>query len=418
MGGVVLQAVLAAVLAITQAQPAADTRVASVQVKGTQRYVPADVTRLSGVEIGKPATVADLTAAANRLAATGLFNSVRYSYTTASRQMTVTFDIEEAAWTIPVILDNFVWLPEPQLIAAVAEEVPSFDGTAPVNAGAADFLTSALQKVLKARNIPGRVEFTTQADLKGGVPKYMFAVKDPAPRVCALRVAGATAVPEKEQLAQLSAVVGGEYSKFFLSTAARGTLTDMYRRKGFWRAEFGPPVAALDACQGVAVTLTVKEGAVYAWDRAEWSGASVLGMDLLNKTMAMKTGEAADATKIEAGLREVHAAYGKQGYVTQRATFEPRLDDASHTAVFAIAVDEGAQFHMGRLEFAGIREADAAMLAKKWRLKPGDVYDDSYGRKYQVEELMPLQTTGGARARMETQVDTGQRLVNVKVVFR
>lgn len=418
MGVVILSAVLAAVLAVTQAQPASDARVASVQVKGTRRYSPADVTRLSGVEIGKPATVADLTAAANRLAATGLFNSVRFSYTTGTRQTTVTFDIEEAEWTIAVIFDNFVWLPEPQLIAAVAEEVPSFDGTAPVNVGAADFITRVLEKILKARHVPGRVDFVTQGDLAGGRPKYLFAVKDPAPTVCALHVDGAAAIPEREQIGQLGAVVGGEYSKFFLSTAARGTLTDMYRRKGFWRAEFEPPVAALDVCQGVAVTLTVKEGAVYAWDGAEWSGTSVLGIDALNKAMGMKTGEPADATKIDAGLNEVRAAYGKEGYLAQHATFKPRLDDVSHKAVFAIAVDEGVQFHMGTLEFAGIRESDAATLAKKWRLKPGDVYDESAAKKYELEELLPLRTSSGARARMEKRLDNDKRLVNLTVVFK
>jgi outer membrane protein assembly factor BamA len=418
MGVVILQALVTAVLAITQAQPTSDARVASVQVKGTRRYSPADVTRLSGVEIGKTASLADLTAAANRLAATGLFNSVRYSYTTGTRQMTVTFDIEEAAWTISVIFDNFVWLPEQQLIAAIAEDVPSFDGTAPVNVGAADFLTHAIEKVLKARNIPGRVEFTTQGDLKGSRPRYVFAVKDPAPKVCALHVGGASAIPEREQIGQLGAVVGGDYSTFFLTTAARGTLTDMYRRKGFWRAEFGPPVPALDACQGVAVTLNVKEGAVYAWDRAEWSGTSALGTDVLDKAMGMKTGEPADATKIDAGLREVHAAYGHQGYIAERATFEPRLDDASHRAVFAIAVDEGVQFHMGTLEFAGIRESDATMLGKKWRLKPGDVYDETYAKKYEFEEILPLRTSGGTRAQIEMHLDNDQRLVSLKIVFK
>ena len=418
MSVVVLRTVLAALLTITQAQPAADARVASIQIKGMRRYAPADVTRLSGVEIGKPATVETLTAAANRLAATGLFNSVRFSYTTGTRQMTVTFDIEEAAWTIPVILDNFVWLSEPQLIAAVAEEVPSFDGTAPVNVGAADFLIRALEKVLKARNIPGRVDFGTQGDLKGGLPKYLFAVKDPAPTVCALRVAGASAIPEREQVGQLGAVVGGEYSKFFLSTAAGGTLTDMYRRKGFWRAEFGPQTTALDACPGVAVTLNVKEGAAYTWDHAEWSGTRTLGVDVLNKAIGMKTGETADASKIDAGLRDVHAAYAQRGHIAHRATFEPRLDDASHKAVFAIMVDEGAQYHMGQLTFEGIREQDAAMLGRKWRLKPGDVYDETYARKYEFEEILPLKTSAGTRPRVEMQVDDAQKVVNLRVVFK
>jgi outer membrane protein assembly factor BamA len=405
---------------IAQAQTAPEARVASVQVKGTRRYAPEQVTRLSGIEIGKPASVEKLTAAANRLAATGLFDSVRFTYTTGPGQMTVTFDVEEAKWTVPVILDNFVWLADEQLIAAVAEEMPSFDGTAPVNTGAAEFLTQALQKVLKARGIPGRVDFSLQAafNATSAAPRYLFAVKEPAPAVCALHVAGASAIPERELIGQLGTIVGGSYSRHFLSTAAQGTLTDMYRRKGFWRAEFSPPAAALDGCQGVSVTLTVKEGAAYAWDHAEWSGTSVLAAELLNKAIGMKEGDTADATKIEAGLRDVHDAYAKQGYITERSTHQPRLDDAAHRAVFAITVDEGPQFHMGTLEFIGIREEDAAMLARKWRLKPGDVYDDAYARKYQFEEILPLKTQSGARPRVETQLDRDKHLVNLRIVFK
>ena len=172
---------------------------------------------------------------------------------------------------------------------------------------------------------------------------------------------------------------------------------------------------ALDACQGVAVTLNVKEGAVYAWDRAEWSGTSALGTDVLDKAMGMKTGEAADATKIDAGLREVHAAYGHQGYIAERATFEPRLDDASHRAVFAIAVDEGVRF-MGTLEFAGIRESDATMLGKKWRLKPRTSTTRRMRRNTSSRDPA-LRTSGGTRAD-KMHLDSDQRLVSLKIVFK
>ena len=416
MGGTVVLAAVLALMMVAEQAPS-DARVASVQVKGTRRYTPEEVTRLSGVQIGMAATVEILTAAANRLAATGLFDSVRYTYTSGPRQLTVTFEVVEAPWTIPVILDNFVWMPEAELIRAVREEVPSFDGTAPLNVGAADLLTNALQNVLKARGIPGRVDFSTQADLKGSVPKYVFAVKDPAPRVCALRVPGASAIAEKDLLGQLGGVSGNEYSKSFLVAAASGTLTDMYRRRGYWSAAFDAPSASLQGCDGVSVSLNVKEGIAYAWDRAEWKGNTVLATDALNEALGMKAGQVADATRIDTGLRDVHALYGRQGYVTQTATSEPRLDEATRRAVFTFMVTEGPQFRMGTLQFEGIREEDAAMLAKKWRLKAGEVYDDSYGNKYVFEELAGIRTRGGARPRLNTQVDGANRVVNVKISF-
>lgn len=401
------------------AQAPADVRIASIKVTGIKRYAPADVTRLSGLEIGKPATNADLAAAANALAATGLFNSVKYSYTTAGRQMTVTLDVEEAAWTVPVVFDNFVAIPDQELTAEVRKAVPSFDGTAPVNTGAADFLARALQEILKGRGVPGRVEFGAQADIrKPGSISYVFAVKDPSPKVCALHATGASAIPEKELLEPLASVVGSDYSRLFVTTASNGTLRDMYRRRGHWRAAFAPPSVALDACAGVAVTLNVTEGPAFAWERAEWTGNAALPSAALDKALAMKAGDTADATKIETGLRQVRDAYGTQGHIFASASYEPRLDEASRKAVFAFTVEEGPQFRMGRLEFVGLRDSDAEMLAKRFRLKPGDVYDASYVKEYQSKELFPLRTTGGTRAMLETHPDRENRVVNLKVVFK
>jgi outer membrane protein assembly factor BamA len=403
---------------VYQAAASADARIASVQVKGTVRYTPSEVSRLSGLEIGKPGAVADLTAAANRLAATGLFDSVKYSYTTTGRQMTVTFEIAEAAWTIPVILDNFVWITDADLIAAVRQEVPSFDGTAPVNVGAVDTLTRALENVLKARSIPGRVDFTTHADLKRSLPKYVFSVKDPTPKVCALHVAGASAISERDLLGQLGPIVGGDYSRLFVTTASAGTLMDMYHRRGHWRAAFSSPSVAVDTCQGVAVTLNVTEGLEYAWDRASWTGNTVLAPDALDPLLGMKTGEVADAARIDAGIRKVEEAYGKQGYLLAHASYEPQLDDVQRRARFEVKMAEGPQFRMGTLQFAGITESDAATLHGKWRLKAGDVYDASYATRYQLEELSPLRTRSGGRASMEINIDRANRVVNLRVVFK
>jgi outer membrane protein assembly factor BamA len=412
-----LHAIVLALTLLQQAPAAADSRIASVQVKGNRRYTAEEVTRLSGLQLGQAATAEDLTKAANRLASTGLFDSVRYTYTTG-RTMTVTFEVEEAKWTMPVILDNFVWLPEPEIVAAIRAEVPSFDGTAPINEGAGDLIARTLQSLLKARGIPGRVEVSAQADLGGGQPKYLFVVKDPSPKVCAVRVSGASAVPEKDVVAPLEFTKGGDYSKFFFQTASAGTLTDVYRRKGFWRAKFDAPVVALNKCDGVDVTLPVTEGISYTWDHAAWSGNPTIAAAALDKALAMKPGEIADAGKIEAGLRDVRRLYGQQGYITAQTTLEPRVDDASRKAAFAIAVEEGAQFHMGTFQVEGVRESDAAMLAKKWKLKPGDVYDESYANKFHFEELSQLRTNTGGRPVLQNDVDTKSNIVNVRVVFK
>jgi len=394
----------------------AAARLASVQVKGISRYTAEDVTRLSGLEIGRPVGVTDLGAAANKLAATGLFDTVKYSYTTGTA-MAVVLEVVEATWNVPVILDNFVWFTDAELEAGLKAAVPSFDGTAPLNSGAAEFIARALDGFLKSRGIAGRVDFSAQQDIGSKTVRYLFAVKDPGPKVCSLHAAGASGIPESDLLAPLQGVNGGDYSRFFLATASRGTLTDMYRRRGYWRATFEPPTALVEAC-GVSVTLRVSEGRQYQWAGAQWSGQTALTTDALDKLLGMKAGDVADISKIEVGLRDIRVAYGKKGYVTQRVVLDPRLDDAGRTATFGMKVEEGPEYHMGSIIFEGIRESDAASLSKKWPLKSGDIYDESQEKKYFSEVVAMLQTSSGARPRISTQIDAERRLVNVKVAFQ
>lgn len=200
---------------------------------------------------------------------------------------------------------------------------------------------------------------------------------------------------------------------------SKGTLIDMYRRKGHWQAEFGPPSVAVDpACGGVAATLPVSEGAQFAWDRAEWSGIAAIPAADLDKAMGIKPGDVADVSRIDAGVRQVQALYRKQGYMLAAARYTPKLDAAARRAVFEIRIEEGPQFRMGALRFAGVNQADAAALTKKWRLAEGSVYDDTYPVEYYRQVLATLRGAGGTPAETEIQVDTERRVVNVRFTFR
>jgi outer membrane protein assembly factor BamA len=49
---------------------------------------------------------------------------------------------------------------------------------------------------------------------------------------------------------------------------------------------------------------------------------------------------------------------------------------------FKIAVNEGLQYRMGTVEFKGVSPVDAALLAEKWTLKSGEVYDRTYTARF------------------------------------
>jgi outer membrane protein assembly factor BamA len=394
---------------------------AGVEVVGARRYSREDVTRVAGLTVGQAITVEALAAAAERLGGSGLFATLTYRYVTKASQMTATFEFEEAEWIVPVIFDNFVWFTADEVTAAVRNDVPSFDGTAPRSEGIPDLIGRSLQKLLEGRQLPGRVQFMPQTDLGRDTLQYVFAVKEPAPRVCAVRVAGASAIPEQE-LVQAAALVGSEYSKFHTGNVSDGTLRDMYRNRAYWAAVFGPHAVAVDAgCSGVTVALQVSEGAQYGWDRAQWSGNTAMASGDLDALLGLKSGQKAEQSRIADGQRAVHRAYARQGYIGQSSAYVPRLDDSTHTAVFEFRVVEGPQFRFGALEFAGFAEGSIVELRKHWRLQPGAVYDDSYPQTFMDQEVRPrLQRAGipAERVNLQTAVDAEKKLVSVKLVAR
>ncbi|HET7216697.1 MAG TPA: POTRA domain-containing protein [Vicinamibacterales bacterium] len=319
--------------------------------------------------------------------------------------------------SVPVVFDNFVWFGDEEIGAALRKTIPAFDGTVSTAPGAPEALARDLQALLRARRIPGVVEALPQGTLKAGVERYIFRVKDPSPQVCAVRIEGATAIAEADLLAR-APLAGTDYSRSSLRSVLQGLLIDSYRQRGHWRAAFGAPVTVLDEQRGcVTVTAPVKEGPAYTWDHAEWIGNAAIPSRELDAVLAIKTGELAALARLEEGLRRAQRAYGQRGYVLERATYTPRLDDLTRRAVFEIRVDEGPQFKMGTVEFPGLAPADAAGLLKRWQLKPGDVFDASYPDRFMDEEIVPRIPRGARMPAIESRADQQNRTIHVRYVF-
>jgi hypothetical protein len=305
-------------------------------------------------------TPVDIQAAAAHMGATGPFASVRFRYATWPDHIDLTFDVTEAKWTVPGVFDNFVWFSDKELIAAVKQEVPSFDGTAPEAVGVTTLIQHALQAVLDKRKVPGQVSYMQAQVLGGGKPEHLFIVKAPGLKTCALRFDGASAVMARELQAASASLVGADYSRHAVGGYARATLMRVYRQHGYWRALVSDPVATLGGatCSGITVTLPVQEGVSYVWDRADWRG---------------------------------------------------------NRAVFQITLDEGLQFHMGTVTVVGLSAKDAESLQKRWKLKSGDVYDGSYLTAFYSREALQFK---GSFKTVVPQLQLSGQIANVTIVFK
>lgn len=390
----VLAVVVTAVTALVNAQskPAeAALTLTDIAVTGFHRYTPADVARLSGLHTGSVVTLSGVQDAAAQLAHTGLFKAVRYRFATTATTATVTFTVEEAPVSTPVVFDNFLALPDSDLRSAIREDVPGFDGIAPDTGEFPDYLRGVLQHILTARHLPGRVEFTQQVNMTTQQKVDLFAIRDAGVdlRVCRVDLPGADTVHASDVLASGDPVVGQPYSRFFTRSLTQGTWLQLYRDRGHWKATLGEPSAVPvsgTGC-GVAVTVPVHEGPVFTWDHAEWPGASMLSPAALDKLLDMKTGDVAVASKIAKGLDRVQHEYVTHGYLFAHLNAVPQLNEATRGMTIRIAVSEGAQYHMGTLAITGVPADVAAALTKKWKLQPGDIYDATYLSRFMGDEV-------------------------------
>ena len=386
----VLSTIVVSLLLTTTVFAQSGQKISAIEIEGVQTLAKDTVITTSGLKVGDAFSVEAADAAAERLVSSGLFKKVGYSTRNAGANVTITFKLEElkGQWS-PVVFDNFIWFSDDELAASITREVPSFNGSAPDAGDTNEAIKKALQTLLAERKLAGQVEYNLTEH------EHLYRVEGVPMKLCTIHFPGAQNVSEQKLIQTTRSSMDQEYSRQSAKTFPTYGLYPIYRELGYLRATFGVPVAKPeknDNCEGVDLTIPVTEGALYSWAKAEWSGNQVLSPQELDDALGMKQGEAANGKKFDKGLTECKKAFGKHGHIQARMNPTPEFDDAASKVTFKIAVEEGPQYRMGTVEFKGFTAGDAATLGKRWGLKSGEVYDQSYISRFFRDEAHEITT--------------------------
>ena len=369
--------------------------ITKIEVQGLERLSAAEVIATSELKTGTPLSVAELDAAGQRLVDSGLFTNVAYRTTSKGSQVTVIFEVKESnASSSPVVFDNFVWFTNDELFAAIKRAVPSFNGTVPDAGTAADVIQQTLQDLLKERHLGGAVEHAPSQT--GSKLEHLFHVTGVPIPICKLHFPGAKNVSEEKLVMSSRQLTNADYSRQSAIAFSEFILKPIYREAGQLRAQFAEPLPKLadttDCKGGVDLNIPVAEGPIFLWNKTEWTGNEALTASDLDGALGMKNGEVANAVRIEKGLRAVVKRYGRTGHLKASIDAKQELDDAASRVSYKIAVKEGPQFKMGTLTIKGLEEADVTSLEARWKLKNGEVFDDTYpGRFLNDDAREPMQ---------------------------
>jgi outer membrane protein assembly factor BamA len=352
---------------------------------GLNRFNETQASKATGLQTGDSVTQAQLAAAVDKLAKSGAFENVSFRYSTNGNSLNVEFQVAEISRLLPCVFDNFVWFSDAELDKALRNRVSFYAGGVPESGATSEEVRVALRDMVRANGISGEVTVIPSiAGLGQPVSAFVYSVTGVAMPIRSIRFAGNAAITASSLQAASSQIIGRDYSVNFVSQFAGAGLVPLYRKQGYLRARFekpdGAPLHSNDTAivQPVVVALSVEEGSIFYWEKAEWTGNRIFTSEELNRLLGMKPKEVANQEKIDAGLTAIKRAYDTRGFIEAAVKPKEILDDNARLTIYDVAVDEGAQFHLGMVHFEGLPEVASKELIKSWQLKPGDVYDVSW----------------------------------------
>lgn len=389
-----------------RAVPESSRKLIAVKVIGSKRFAEDAIVAATGLQIGSMVGDDDFKKASRRLAETGAFTDIAYTFSYSSEGTKLEFQVTDTTELVPARFEDFVWFSDEELQRTLKERVPLFTGQLPLSGRLPEQVSDVLQAMLVEKGIPGHVshERIHREDPQvedGAVEAIDYTVSDVLIRVRNVTFTGAG--PDELPLLESATrkVAGLEYSRDRFNTLAKREFLPVYHARGYLKASFGTPQPRVaksetDADQPrnltlVDVTLAVTPGQQYKLDHVDWTGNHEISTEKLQSMVPAKTGQPANTVQLADDLAAVKTLYGSLGYITVSIKPEAQFDDAASTVTIRLNVNEGYVYHMGDLEFRGIDNALTARLRSAWKLRPGEVFDSTYLKQYvpTARKLLP-----------------------------
>jgi outer membrane protein insertion porin family len=361
----------------------AESILGSISATGSPKFTSAEVAAGSGLKVGQMVTRADLQAAANRLAATGLFSSVRYRFSTLNNKVTLRFQVVDAP-TLPVTFDNFPWFTDKQLDKIIRHAVGIFDGRAPESGSYDDAISAAIENRLSALGVHGRVEHRLIERLVGTGMEVQFRLVGPALDVGSVEFTNPLANHDERVQERLRDILGKPFSRYYINVFVAEQVRPIYLSQGYLQVQFGPPKARfsgnpnLGGLGKVLVIVPVTAGPRFHYEGTHWTGNTVFTADELNRLLGLQPGATADGLAIEAGWQNVRRAYGRKGYLDVSLNTQPVYDQAKATVSYNAQISQGEPYKMGKLVIAGLSVRAERRVRKAWKIRQGETFDLSY----------------------------------------
>jgi outer membrane protein assembly factor BamA len=401
--------------------PSSAFKLISIKTTGTTRYKSEEVIAASGLRIGQTVSEDDFKKAARVLGETGAFGDVLYSFQYSADGTKLELQVQDAERFVPARFENLVWFSDQELFDQLHAQVPLFQGQLPVGGDLADQVSNALQGMLIAHNLQGRVDYLRAAEEDGPIEAFVFTVTGPQIHIRNISFAGAgeSELPLLEAAARK--LQGADFSRSILRTREDKDFLPIYLQRGYLKATFGDAQAkvVLNSAQEtvVDVTFPVDAGRQYKLTAIDLTGNKSFSTDTLRTLLHLQLNQPANAVQLETDIEAMEKLYGTRGYMAVRIQANPETDDADASVKYGLQFQEGDVYSMGDLEIRGLDSHMTARLQEDWKLRGGDPYDSSYPKKFLEQADKEISLLSDWNASVRESLNPQDKTVDVTLRF-
>jgi outer membrane protein insertion porin family len=359
-----------------------------LHAEGSKILTEAQVVSLTSLQTGSQVGKKDLQTAADRLVESGLFSNVSYSFQTRGAGVLVTFHVGESP-RMPAYFDNIPWFSDSELGDAIRKIIPFFDGTLPEAGAVVDQASNAVKDLLTSRGLRVSIEHAVTANPMGEGNVQEFRVEGATVQISKLEFGDPSLTASKAVQQHLSEIQGKAYSRMTIDLFLTEAIRPIYLQQGYLRAKLGPPEARLPSNPNqklpdqIPVYVPVAPGDVFRWKEVRWTGNTVLSVFTLNALLGAKPGDIANGMQMEEGWDRVREEYGHHGYLEVKVDPAATYDDQGHTVSYVASIQEGLQYHFGKIVLTGLSLAGERKLYAAWPIASTNVFD-----KTKFEEVL------------------------------
>jgi len=139
---------------------------------------------------------------------------------------------------------------------------------------------------------------------------------------------------------------------------------------------FHIPLVQAGPGKAIDITMPIEEGDRYTLGEITFKGnKAIANTKALRAVFPIKDGDIFDRSKIAKGLESLRKAYGQIGFINFTSIPDTRFDETKKQVFLDIDLDEGKQFMVRRIEFAGNTTTRDKVIRREIILEEGQVYN-------------------------------------------